>query len=274
MGGILHPSISLGSLLGRIGGIRSGTALPPRWAPQCRSLGRSRTSQQRRSTLRRTYSTTEERSMKRVLRVGVLAFSLVGLLGFYAQPASATEVIEITFVGNADIGTDYAAFGFPVGDPSKTTLPGTQVKTEHGITTVNYTGFHNSSTLRFTELACTAEKVTTGKNKHTEGAGTCDIDSSGFIHGYCGLSTATLSGTIHLTLNSPVVTTSQLYSFHLKVTTTGPDVTMTGSIHNHTSGQSGSIVGEAVSGLLTGGTCTTKAPKTAPIAGEASAVLM
>jgi len=212
--------------------------------------------------------------MKRILRVGVLALSLVGLLGFYAQPASATEVIEITFEGDANIGANYSAFGFPAPEGSKTTLPGTQVKTEHGVTHVNYTGFHNSATIAFNSTVCAAEKVTTGKNKHPTGAGTCDITANGSIHGYCGLSTATLSGTIHLELNSGLSTTSQLYSFHVKVTTTGPDVTMTGSIHNHTSGQSGSIVGEAVSGLLTGGTCTTKAPKTAPIAGEASAVLM
>jgi len=211
--------------------------------------------------------------MKRILRVGVLAFSLVGLLGFHAQPASATEVIEIAFVGNAFIGAGHSAIGFPVGDPSKTTLPGTQLKMAHGVPTANYTGFHNSTNVAFTTVACTAEKITTGKNKHTAGVGTCNILGNGTIHGYCGMSTGSINGTIHLSLNSGLSTVSQLYSFHLKFTITGIMVNLTGSIHNTTSGQSGSIIGTAVSGLVLQGSCTTKDPMIDPITGELTAVL-
>jgi len=212
--------------------------------------------------------------MKRVLRVGVLAFSLVGLLGFHAQPASASEVIEVTFQGTAFIGAGYSAFGFPVGDPSKTTLPTTSTKIEHGVPLVNHHNFHNSTTVRFVSAAvggCVAEKVTTGKAKHPTGAGTCSLVADGFIHGYCGLSTGTVHGTIHTSLNSGLTHTTQSYSFSVKFTVDGPDVTLTGAIHNHTSGQSGSIIAEAVSGLLSQGSCTDKNPKTAPIVGEATA---
>ena len=219
--------------------------------------------------------------MKRILRVGVLAFSLVGLLGFYAQPASASEIIEVEFQGHAQIGAGYSAFGFPVGDPSKTTLPGTQVKTAHGATHVNWTGFHNSTTVAFASAAavggCVAEKATTGKAKHTTGAGTCSIGASGTIHGYCGLSTGIMSGTLHTSMNSVVPPgghVSQSYSFHIKFTVDGPDVSFTGHIFNHTSGQSGSITGTAASAILAGGgdSCTDKNPKSAPIAGHATGV--
>ena len=213
--------------------------------------------------------------MKRILRVGVLAFSLVGMLGVQARPALASETIEISFTGLAAIGAGYSSFGFPAGDPSKTTVPSTTTKTEHGVTHVNYSGFHNSASVAFASATCGAGKQTTGKAKHAAGAGTCSIAASGFIHGYCGQSTGTLSGSLHTSMNSvapPGGHVSQHYSFRIKFTVTGPAVSFTGTIHNHTLGQSGSIVGTAASAIdATTGSCTNKAPKNFSITGSATA---
>ncbi|HEX9969978.1 MAG TPA: hypothetical protein VGB03_07550, partial [Acidimicrobiales bacterium] len=130
--------------------------------------------------------------MRKLLRAGVLAVALLGLLGSTLSPAQATTAFTFTFEGSARTGPlGYPCAPIPSGIFSNCPEPvGT------GGNTVGFT---------FASNTCVGSKTDVLKAKNPPGepvktyTGLCSITASGVVTGYCGLSTGGGSGTIVFT---------------------------------------------------------------------------
>jgi hypothetical protein len=194
--------------------------------------------------------------MRRILRVGVLAASLIGVMGTLAPtPADATTEGSVTFRGVATVhshGIAYPLVGSNTGDIDLSKTP---------------PNFSNSASVTFTSTTCAAAVANVNKaGKLPAEAGTCVVGAAGSVHGYCGLSDGHVSGTIS---HAVVGSGTQVYSFHLSWFSAATVLNVSGHWHKHGTTHSGVLKG-VVSAVPdpTAGSCTNKLQKQFIIAGE------
>jgi hypothetical protein len=181
--------------------------------------------------------------MRRVLRVGLTAVSLWGLVGTIApRPAEATTLGAMAFAGVYIIGPHGIAY--PLIDNSQ--APNLTNPTWHLTTGKMPPHISNSAVIEaFGTTACVGT-VVSNKSAPPPGkwtAGTCTISShipgaTGTVHGYCGLS----DGTINLIMNFGFPNS---YSVNVSFVTLAEKMVLSGHWHKHGTMHSGVLLGRA-----------------------------
>lgn len=198
----------------------------------------------------------------KLARLGVLAASLLSLLGVTMPPTQATQVGTVAFVG--DMTLTGGGLGYPctladipgnvpgclltaVGGVSVTTKPGKLVLPEVNITESN----GNTRGFGFSSTACVGVKLSVskpGKGTAVDGP-LCGMRAGGVVTGYCGLSSGSGSGLTGMVKNA---------SFTFKFSAAGGSLIVTGTYSG--SGKAGDINGiiEAIPDLPPAPGCSTK----------------
>lgn len=136
--------------------------------------------------------------MKKLLRLGVVAGALLGMVGMNMAPASATTVVALVFAGQATT----SPLGYPCTPPGTTGPNCPPIPT---VTTTNppFITVGPAFGFVFSSIACVGAKVDIAKPaKGTNAYGPlCSITAAGNGRGYCGLSSA--SGTANASFQGP-----------------------------------------------------------------------
>lgn len=211
--------------------------------------------------------------MKRFTRLAALAVGVLAMVGATAPPASATTIIETTFVGSATVT---GGLGYPVVTlPTPTTprvdcldpLPdGNPVPNCH----THYVD-HEHNVVVASDIECRDESTNIDKpGKAPQHTGGCVFNGSGHVSGHCGLSGGQVTGTYRDSLG-------QLYDFSVHFTGVGGELVVTGHVTKQATGRHGKITGEVTAAPdvlgTTGQSCTTKNQQRFIIAGETRIVI-